>query len=96
MTDEGQGAGGVPANSTCSELGRGASRHGREDAKIESFEQLPAAVGVTGTGLREVDVRVDEAGWQEAWPMSSHHGGPEPFADIGPVAAEHVPTGMRR
>ncbi len=43
------------------EFGVGELGFGWEDTQIEPFEQLPAAVGVAGVGLREVDVGVDEA-----------------------------------
>lgn len=46
------------------EVGIGEPRFRREDAQVQPFQELSAAIGVTGICLGEVDVGVDEAGEQ--------------------------------
>jgi len=48
-----------------------------EDAVVQPFQELPAAVGVGRVGLREVDVGVHEAGQDEAAPVVRHREGRE-------------------
>ena len=65
--------GGARSDPPIAELGRGSPCEirvrqpglGGEDASLEPLQQLSAAVGVAGIGLREVDVGVDESGHQE-------------------------------
>lgn len=59
-----EGLGGV-----LGELGIGKPRFGGKDTEVEPLEELTAAVRVAGVRLREVNVRVDESGQQESWPV---------------------------
>ena len=56
--------GGLPRELLVGEL-----RLGREHAQSQPLQQLAAAVGVAGVGLREVDVGVDESRQQKPWPV---------------------------
>ena len=54
------------------EIRIGETGFGREDARVEPFEQLPAAVRVAAVGLREMHVGVDESGEQKPGTVVDH------------------------
>ena len=59
-------------NSTAARWANSGSANRDSDGKMHRFEpleQLSAAVGIPGEGLREMDVGVDESGQHEAGPV---------------------------
>ena len=62
-------------NSTAARLGEfgvGEAGFGGIDAQVEPLQQLSAAIGIAGVGLRKVDVGVDEARQQKPGPVIQH------------------------